>query len=426
RPTEPVAPHLLAERLLYAVCAVGMENVRTEVGGGPAGPAAVVFYENRRYVHDELEALGRVLAVAVQELPADIARLTVIATKSQVPVLQVTVCPDDYVRFVAGDLSPARFGEMLEVGHSGTSPIPPDRLAAKTGLAHPTRHTLDIAITPVIRTLIGAERPTPSDPNATESLAVRFSLRPDLYMNVGRGLDLRYSHGVHIAGALGAAIDPYFAADAAYASYFWQPFEEVLGRLAVGDFLGHRRGGIAEGVVGLDNDQLLLRGVAGYLTDRRFFDTRSGHWFGIGDIRYRLPSLDLTACGTFGRYLDDDVGFTVGLRKYFGDTELHMQFRHSAYGEVILLAGTMPVGPASWSRAVPVRLRLADRVQFGQRALLAKVGEVGLVTTASLVANSPEDFDLADTLLNRDRLNASYIRAHLDTLIPTAAVVKER
>jgi hypothetical protein len=176
-------------------------------------------------------------------------------------------------------------------------------------------------------------------------------------------------------------------------------------------------------VLGLGGDRLLVRGVAGHLSDRRFFDVRSYHWVYVGDVRYRIPSIDLVASATFGRYIDDDMGFTLGLRKYFEDTELDMQFRHSGNGDVLLLAGTVPIGPRSAWRPDPVRVRAGDRVRLGQRALLPPSGEPGSVTTASLVANLVEDFDLADTLLNRDRLNASYISSHLTDLRRAAAQV---
>ena len=423
RPESPVAPQVLAERLMDAVCRLGMENVRAEVGESPSGRAAVVYYENRRYVHDETEALGRVLAAVARELPSDITRMTAIATKSQTPVLRVTTHPGDYVRFLAGELSAERYAEMLQVDHSTGSPIPPDRREGRSGPGNPTRRSLDLALTPVIRTLIGTERPTDADPDATQSLAARLALRPDVYASLGRGLDLRYSHSVHVAGALGSGLDPYFAGDAAYASYLFRPFDGAFGRVAAGDFLGGRRGAVAEGAFGLCDDRVLVRGLTGRLADRRFFDTDESHWVWIGDIRYRVPSLDLVASTTFGRYLDDDRGFTLALRKHFEDTELEMQFRHSDYGNVLLLAGVVPIGPREWSRPDPMRVRLGDRLRVGQRALLPEGGEPGLVTTASLIANPLEEFDLTDSVLNRDRLNAPYLRAHLDTLLRAAAAV---
>lgn len=420
RPSTPLSPQALADRLQEAVCALGMENVRAEVGEGPSGQTAVVFYENRQYLHDETEALGQVLAAAARELPPGVARLAAIATKSQVPVLRVVTQPDGYVRFLSGELAPERYAGMLQVDHSSESPIARSHIVGRSELGNPTRFTADLAVTPLVRTLIGTERPTPDDPGATQSLAVRFSLRPDLSINLGRGLDLRYSHGVHVAGALGMGIDPYYASDAAHATYVFEPVDGGLARLAAGDFLGGRRGALAEGVVELGGDRLLLRGLAGRLTDLRFFDTRSYHWVYVGDVRYRIPSIHLVASATAGRYVGDDTGFTLGLRKYFEDTELEMQFRHSDYGDVLLLAGTVPIGPRSWPKPDRVRLRLGDRVRFGQRALLPEGGEAGSVTAASMVANQLEEFDLTDALLNRDRLNAAYLRVHLDTLVRAA------
>jgi hypothetical protein len=420
RTTEPVEPQALADRLQQTVCALGMENVRAEVGESPQGRTAVVFFENRRYVHDETEALGLALAAATRELPPGISRLGVIVTRYRVPILRVVTNPDDYVRFLRGDLAPERYADMLEIDRVGESPIKPADRQAQTDLAEPTRYTGDIALTPILRALIGTEHPTPSDPENTQTLSLRVSLRPDVYADLGHGLSLRYSHGFHVAGGLVAEVDPYFAEDAAHLSYLFRPFGGALARVAAGDFLGGRRGGIAEGALGLQNDRLLLRGVAGRLSDHRFFGAGPYEWTYVGDIRYHVPALDMTAQATFGRYVDADAGFTVGLRKYLRDVEVEVQYRDTDNGRVLLLEGTIPLGPRAWSAPDPIRLRLADRFSFTQRALIPANGELGLVTTALLVGNQPQEFDLTDSLLNRDRLNAGYLRDHLSTLIRAA------
>jgi hypothetical protein len=397
-----------------------MENVRAEVGSAAQGRAVTVYYENRRYLHDETEALGCVLAAIVQELPPAISRMAVLVTKSEVPVLRLTMHPDDYQGFLSGALSRERFLTMLQVDSRGESPIPRASVEAKTPLRNRTRFTADIALTPIVRALIGSERPSPSNPSQTQTLDLRTSVRPDLIAEIGRGASLRYSHGVHIAGSFGEDLDPYYSADAAHVSYLFRPFGGALARVAAGDFLGGRRGGVVEGAMGLGGDRILVRGVAGRLSDRRFFGAGPYEWTYVGDVRYRFPSIDMTASVTFGRYIDRDDGFTIGLRKYFEDVELAMQFRHSDAGEVLLFGGVVPIGPRQWAKPDPVRIRLGDRVSQQQRALIPDSGSAGLVTTASMVANELEGWDLTRSVLNRDRLNAAYIRQHLSALIRAA------
>lgn len=422
RPDGPVAPDELALEMQEAVCLLGMENVRTEVGETANGLTAVVFYENRRYLHDETEALGRVLAAAARELPPGVSRLVVVVTKSAVPVLRVTTHPDDYTRFLSGELPADSYASMLVIGHGGGSPIPARNVSGSTRLADSTALTADISLTPLVRTLIGSEDPLPGDPSHTKTLDARLSLRPDVTAHIMDGLDVRYSRAFHVAGALGGGLDHLYAGDAAHVSYIFRPAPGALARVAAGDFLGGRRGGVVEGAMSTDRGRMLFRGVAGHMSDRRLFSSGDYRWTYYGDVRYRFPQLDLTASATFGRFIDDDAGFTLNLRKHFRDVELEMQYRDTDLGKTVLFGGVVPLGPGRRRKPDPVRLRIADRYAHSQRALISD-DNAGFVSIASRVGNELPEFDLTDELLNRDRLNAAYVRAHLGKLVQAAGQV---
>ena len=80
------SPAARMSRLKDALVGLGLERVRT---GRLADGAWVVSYQNRRFGHNEADALGIVLGMAAEAAPAEVRGLVVVALKQGQPVLTV-------------------------------------------------------------------------------------------------------------------------------------------------------------------------------------------------------------------------------------------------------------------------------------------------------------------------------------------------
>ncbi|HJN16087.1 MAG TPA: YjbH domain-containing protein, partial [Armatimonadota bacterium] len=410
-------PQNLAERLQAVTCGLGMENVKALVGEGEHGETAVVYYENRTYLHSELTALWQVVAAVVAELPPSVARVCIITRKQGVPVFRFAVSPDDYVTFLNGEIPIGDFQPMCDVGHGTDSPVRLAGASGRTRIAQSTRYTADLAINPVVQTLIGSE---------TAHLSQRYGVRPSLEVPLGHGLSINLSRQVRVGGSLDKNIDPFvrITDTVANVSALFRPTDYSVGRVAVGDLLGGRRGAAGEAVALVADGRSVLRGTAGWITEREYDDYR---WFYVGDARYHIPRLDATATVTFGQYLEGDTGATVGLRKYLGDLEMDAQYRDTNYGRILMVGATLPIGSRKDRRPDPVRIRESSRFAQHFRAETEDpvTGDTSVVG-ASSIGNQLPLFDLTDEYLDRDRLNATYLWSHPEAILAGARRVLAR
>ncbi|HSW07407.1 YjbH domain-containing protein [Aquabacterium sp.] len=99
-PVQALAsPAAAMSRLKDSLVALGFERVR--VGRLPDG-AWVVSYQNRRFAHNEVDALGIVLGLAARAAPESITQLVVQALKADQPVLTVRADAAAWRGFVEG------------------------------------------------------------------------------------------------------------------------------------------------------------------------------------------------------------------------------------------------------------------------------------------------------------------------------------
>ncbi len=401
-PAEDAAsPEALAERVADAVLALGMENVQVTVGEGLVGLEIGVTYENRRYYHDELEALGLVFAATARVVPASAATLHAVALDHQVPVLRVSINTGDYRAYLRGDLAAQEFASGVETDYGLRPDIHPSIIVARTRRAESTARSIDVQLVPGFRTILGSEDVT---------LAVQPSVRPDVDIDLGHGLSVRAAEEVRLSNNLGPLVH-YFSGDQRTVNYAFRSGSRLLGHVAAGDFADERRGVAAEGFMLPGSNSLLVRGYVGYLKDMRFFGGGLGSDFSYtGDARYWLSDLDLEANVTVGRYLDLDTGYTLGVRRFFGDNEIQLEYKDTDLSQVLALTATAAIGRRRNPKPGSARLRVGDRASQQWRSV---ADDDGQLSVASLVGNQLRYFDISDSFLNRDRFVGDVIRRHV-------------
>ncbi len=415
RPEMDADDQALVRNLSIAVAALGMENVRVILGNTPKGLTAGITYENRRYYRDKLEPLGLVLAAAARALPVRVKYLSVVVVDHHVPVLRFGTLLGDYTAYVRGDIPVSRFRGMVSVDQGLRPDIARSEITAVASRTHSTSFSGDLSVTPTVRTIFGSEEIT---------LAVRSALLPRLDVDLGGGWNLRAARDIGTGGHL-PDLDFLFSDNELNIGTVFRAGSQIVGHVAGGDFADKRRGVAVEGFWMPRGTSILVRGFASCLQDRLFGQATPSDWAYLGDVRYRVSALDLEAGATFGKYLDGDRGFTVGLRRFFGDNDLRLEYRDTDLSKLLMLQATICIAPHRYPAPGRFRARLGDRVQVSQRATTGG-GSGDTLISAALTGNQLRFFDVSDTLLDRDRLSPSEVLGHLDLLRSAAGASGRR
>jgi hypothetical protein len=148
----------------------------------------------------------------------------------------------------------------------------------------------------------------------------------------------------------------------------------------------------------------------------------------LASYRYYFSPLDISLEGTIGKFWYQDRGFTLELKRFFGDTTFSLYYKNSTttdskHWQAVGVQFAFPLTPEKdmkhyykmqvrgteeWNYAQETTLKNANRVdKRGERNYLPDVPlAVAPVLTSSL----------HNQYLNRDRLNESYILSHLERL----------
>ena len=154
-PTVPEAvlqsPPAAMSRIKDRLVALGFERVR--VGRLPDDGWALT-YQNRRFGHNEVDALGVVLGEAAQGAPVSVQQLVVVALKADQPVLTVRADAAAWRRFLQeGNATEVRDGTRFQHG-DGLSGVAVDWVTDR-----PSAGTwLQMQFTPEINYAVGTER----------------------------------------------------------------------------------------------------------------------------------------------------------------------------------------------------------------------------------------------------------------------------
>ncbi len=142
----------------------------------------------------------------------------------------------------------------------------------------------------------------------------------------------------------------------------------------------------------------------------------------LGSYRYFLAPLDLSLELTAGRFWGQDHGYSLEMKRFFGDTSVSTYYKDSttSEGKHWQAAGiqfSFPLTPRKDLHVGPIQVRGSDEWSYGQETTLAIGGQkTNDVLTQSLAINPQPTPALYRAYYNRDRLSAAYISQHLDRL----------
>jgi hypothetical protein len=146
-------------------------------------------------------------------------------------------------------------------------------------------------------------------------------------------------------------------------------------------------------------------------------DDRPGPDVYLGSYRYYFNPLETFVEGTAGKFFGQDRGFTVEMKRFFGDTSFSVYYKNSRTEDRqhVQVGGVQIAFPLTFRRDMkpyPVQVRGIDEWSYAQETEIVTPGSRNLVGR-SIGINPQPPFSLERVFYNRDRLNETYIKNHL-------------
>ena len=403
QPETVVALMALRDRLVKA----GFVNVQV----GCQGPMLVVEYENIRYNHNELDAIGVVTGIISQASIDGLEQLRLVVRRRGLALLQIEA-----------PLVPLR--NWLQGG--GTAKAPAFTVTQKVvsengvnwvlGSDNPGHFKPSVMVYPALLTLVGTEYGV---------FDYELSIRPELQVPLWHGASgvARWDLPVAWSGNLnnGQIYASYRTAAKMDRLMFFQAIPLAPGLVAN---LG------AGKVLDTDNGMLNELSWAPGGGMNRFKVTQSwGRDSGttrtveLGSYRLFLARRDLAFEATAGRFWEQDKGGMVSMQRFFGDTSVSLYFKDTVTpsdSKRWLQAGIQfefPLTPRRDMKARPVQIRGdEDWIYAQETGIASSAGQSANYVVPDLAAVPEPTQALAIYFYDRERLNADYIQSHTDRI----------
>lgn len=396
---NPISPAQLREQLIQD----GFVNVRV----GQQGKTLVVQYENIRYNHSELDAIGVVCGLASRASGGEFDDLRVIVRRKGLPLLQLQTTLAPLYSWLEGDATAAPPSLSLSQDLASDAGI-----TYVSGTSNPSYLKPSVVVYPSLLTLIGTEHGL---------FDYQLSIRPELQLPLWPGASFAARGDVPVSWS------PNLSNGAIYSSFRTPArldramvFQAI--RLAPGVTANLGAGKILTSTNGTLNE---LNWIPGTGTSRLRFTQAWGRDNGttrnvfLGSYRYQVPRYDVAVEATAGRFYAQDTGYLISLQRFFGDTSLSLYFKDiksASDSQRYRQAGVridLPLTPRRDMKAAPVQFRGLQDWSFSQETGIVSSGTQATNFVKSDAAIVPETTEsLAVYFYDRERLNEAYIAAH--------------
>jgi len=392
------------------LAAAGFENVR--VGTDPAAAILVVEFENSRYNHNELDGLGVVLNTVVDTVPPTFEILQLITRKKGIRMLQLNAPLAAFREFLYDPDKEAQLDAHLAIS---SQVVVDDRVSFIDGTVNPSWLKSEVVLFPALKTFVGTEG---------GMFDYLLSLKPDYYLNLWKGaiVNARWDFPIDWSDNFddgqifrNSRKDKQFERLAFFQAFKVTP--DLMLNVGGGTILKDINGTINElmWTPGSGHHRFELKYA--YLSSSEKEAAYQHNRVYVGAYRYYYSPLDLYMEVTAGQFLDQDRGFTVELKRFFGDTAFSIYYKNSETEtkEHVQVAGVqiaLPLTPRRDMKPYLLRVRGSDEWGYAQETKIVSVAGTNFLNT-SIGVNPQVAYNLERVFYNRDRLTEDYIRKHL-------------
>jgi hypothetical protein len=388
----------------------GFQNVRVGTDGDAV--LLVVEYENSRYNHNELDGLGVVIGTIVDTVAPGFEILQVIVRKKGIRVLQLSAPLADFQNF----LRDADAREALSANLEITPDVAIDKeVSFVSGDANPSWLKSELVVYPGLKTFVGTE---------VGKFDYLLSIKPDYYLNVWKGAVLNARWDIPVDWSENFDDGRLFRDSRKGSQFERLMFLQAL-KIAPGVMLNLGAGMILHETYGTINELMWTPGSGNHrITLKQAYtsSSESGAAYPqnkayLGAYRYFYAPLDLYLEGTAGQFLDNDRGFMLELKRFFGDTSFSAFYKNSRTSahEHVEVGGVMISLPLTLRRDMKpllVQVKGSEEWAYAQETKIVASGNANYVNT-SIGVTPRIAYNHERVFYNRDRLSEDYIRKHL-------------
>lgn len=403
-PMQPTREDRL-ESLRKALVSAGFERVRVGTAHGMLGSEVVVEYENHRYAHNEVDAVGLVLGLASELSAPGLRRIRAVALKEGLVVHETSVDRTAYRGFLRGE-SPANARDSLV---SETRSTYQEGATQWLGDSATAASPLRIEIRPELNTSYGTEVGV-----IDYALAANFTAIAPLW----RGARVLSSFVVPVSHS--ANTEPGYAFSifrqreglktVALQQSAWVG-SRTLATLAVGQFFYESLGAQAEATYLLpsDADSIRLR-AAGY---NKVLNDVLGHGGAFAATYRHLFTPTMSVEAGVQRFSDGSSGPSVEWSQWFGDVALQIHYRRGDDRQFAGLQLSFPITPRRNATAGPVVIGGASQFSHGVRTFITSASQPANLVIPNGVRNIQLDTSQEVDMLNAGRFSQRYMETQL-------------
>jgi hypothetical protein len=418
QPVAPIASHPSSDAnfvdaqlssIRTRLIAAGFANVRVGMMGGAV---LVVEYENVRYNHNELDAMGIVAGIASTSDLKGVETFRMVVKRKGLRMMMVSTPLEKMREWLlprSGTAVPS-----LQVDYD-TSSVDSARFIA--GDSNPDWLRPSLILYPGLKTYVGTE---------VGVFDYLLSIKPDLQVMVWKGavlnarwdLPVSWSHNFDDYETFASARnEPMMDRLMLFQGINLAP--GLIANLGVG-MIQHNINGTLNGLVWNPGSGMHHFRVAQAFA--RSSDTHEDTKVLLGSYRMYLAPLDLFLEGTAGKFWGQDTGGAITLKRFFGDTAVDLYYKDTETPEnkrwqVAGMAISFPLTSRRDMKRSLLQVRGADEWGYGQETVLAVNGQQTNDTiSAALGVNPLPSPSIYRSYLNRDRLNDDYIQGHKQRL----------
>ena len=391
--------------LQKALVAVGLERVRVGQGQDVLGRLVVVEYENHRYAHNEVDALGLVLGLAAELAPKRVQRVQAVVLKDGLSVYVVSVGVDDYRTYLRGGPATAVRNSLVLDRATERSTAQTRWLDAQASAASLLRLEVKPELNYALGTEVGVfDYSLAANVQGLVPLWRGARLYASLITPVGHTSNMdpgnAYDISLHRQGLKSLALQ----------QSVWLG-KQVLASVGAGRFYYDTLGVQGEAALFMpsSDDLLRVRGAA--------YNQAPGGLFGqakslAASYRHMLsPRASVELGGQ--AYSDGSVGPSLEWTQWFGDISLQIYYRRGDAYQFAGLQLSFPLTPRQGMQPGMVSVAGPAQQVQGLRTMITTADQPANLVLPGAVRSLQLDTSQEVDLLNAGRMSQHYVQSQV-------------
>ncbi len=388
----------------------GFLNVKV----GSQDKMLVVEYENSIFNHNELDALGVVAGLSCMAAPEEFNTLRLVTKKRNIVMMSMTVPLNGFRNYLERSVGHQELKDRLILDFNK---IDDKNVRFVSGDDNSGVFNTSLILAPGLTTFIG------TDFGVFDYL---FSLRPELTTQLWKGAAINARWDIPVSWSNSLEDGEPFRSSRKPAQMerlmlfqAVKPLPSVMLNFGAGMVANKQYGMLNEAVWSPGDGSHQFRVVQGLNEDdvsKRRADLL------LGSYRYYYGPLDLSLEGTFGKFLSEDVGGKLELKRFWEDTSVSFYYKDTKGADDIKwqavgIQFSFPLTPRRDMKPVAkLQLRGTESWSYTHETTLIDENGMNALPSYALAGAPQPSTSLYRSFLNQDRLNENYIKSHLGHL----------